>query len=181
MTLARTVLLLAGLALSAPATAEPMLPTFALNPPTQGSQWSGLTMGSEMFVISRKGQKGLVGGGLNVSYLKPLENNFVLGVSGGMGHVPGSWGGNLAKGFDYAKANVKLGYDMGRVMPYVTAGGMIAKPNFNMNGLSPNDPVNSLFSGSGSVRGLATVGAGVDYAITNNLTVGVSVGAITRR
>jgi opacity protein-like surface antigen len=57
-------------------------------------------------------------------------------------------------------------------MPYVTAGVGLAKANSGPTGGLPNpgDSLNNLFTGSSGPKTLATVGAGVDYAVTDHLT-----------
>ena len=44
------------------------LPTLALNSQQALSPWTGLYAGTEVFAISRKGSKGLVGGGAFIGY-----------------------------------------------------------------------------------------------------------------
>jgi opacity protein-like surface antigen len=174
-----TMTLLAGCCVSAAALAQATsptgLPSLALSPQPQQSIWNGFFVGSEVFAISRKGAKGLIGGGVTAGYNTSLPNNFILGISTSAGYAPAFYAGSGVRGFDYAKANIKLGYDMGRLMPYVTTGVVLAKPNFGNGYLSATDSTNNLFNGSSNLRSAASVGAGFDYAITKNLTVGIGV------
>lgn len=160
----------------------PALPTFAQSPqlnPENPSPWSGLVVGSEVFVLSQRGAKGHVGGDGFVGYNHELDNNIVIGVQASVGYAPGLFPCGPANGFDFAMTSVKIGYDMGRFLPYVTAGVGLAKANGGPGGApNPGDSFNDLFNGSSSPRALATAGAGVDYAVTDKLTVGVAVSAI---
>ena len=68
---------------------------------------------------------------------------------------------------------MKLGYDFGRVSPYVFAGAGIARAtNFSSPLPDAATTLNGAF-GAGPGFGVATFGAGVDYHITPNLTLGV--------
>jgi opacity protein-like surface antigen len=73
---------------------------------------------------------------------------------------------------------VKLGYDFGQVTPYVYAGaGMARATAFNSAFPNAGDTLNGAF-GQGPGMGVGAFGAGVDYHVTNNLTVGVSAGVM---
>jgi opacity protein-like surface antigen len=170
---------LAARAADAPAPVPSPLPTFALAPAptsTRQSPWTGFYVGSEVFAVSRKGAKGLVGGGVYAGYNHEFANRVVLGVQAGTGFAPYSFSRSPLKGFDYATANVKVGYDMGRWMPYVTTGVVLTKPvgTPGPGYVSAADSASDLFNSSHDVKAAATVGAGVDYAVTSNLRVGVS-------
>ncbi len=101
-----------------PALKQPADPT--VPPP---SPWAGLTMGTEMFGSTGlgHGSRGGFGGDTFIGYNKEFDNNLVLGVQGSIGRLPGlsKYGPN---GYDFGMADVKLGYDMGRFMPYVSFG-----------------------------------------------------------
>jgi outer membrane immunogenic protein len=161
------------------------LPLFAQNlqpKPQEPSIWSGLYVGSEVFAVSGKGVKGGFGGSGFIGYDRAFANDVVVGVQANAGYSPSlaRWGG--ARGFDFASANVKIGYDLGRFKPFVTGGVTLAKPDVIGRGFTtPTDSVNDLFDSTSSVKAFGTVGAGVDYAVTDKLTVGVSVSARTGR
>ena len=170
-----------------PAAAEelaaPSLPLFAQNlqpKPQEPSIWSGLYVGSEVFAISGKGVKGGFGGAGFVGYDHVFANDVVVGVRADVGYSPslGRWG--AARGFDFASTNVSVGYEMGRLKPFVTAGVALAKPDVIGRGFTtPTDAFNDLFDQTASVKGYGTVGAGFDYAVTDKLSVGVTVFAGT--
>jgi outer membrane immunogenic protein len=164
----------------------PNLPSLALNPqvlnagtnPTPVSPWSGLYVGSEIFASAFKGAKGGVGGAALIGYNHEFSNNLVLGVEAAAGFSPNPFLYRSVLGYDFASTNFKLGYDMGRFMPFVSAGVTLAKPNsFSSSFLTATDSVNNLFGSSSNLRTFGTVGAGFDYALTNNLTVGVAISA----
>jgi outer membrane immunogenic protein len=174
---------LAGLAaLCASAKADeasaPTLPSLALNPEAS-SPWTGLYVGSEVTATFAKGSKPGFGGAAYAGYNHEFSNNLVLGVQGATGYAPSLFG--HGRGFDFAETSVKAGYDMGRFMPYVTASVVLAKPNtFGVPAYTgAADSMNSLFSSGGDLRAFGTVGAGFDYAINNNLSVGMEVRAGT--
>jgi opacity protein-like surface antigen len=178
---------LAALASSALADDVPLapLPTFAQNPPAEAPQnpWSGLVVGSEIFGVGGKGVKGGVGGGGFFGYDRAVGDNFFVGVQGKAGYSPASWGFGPANGFDFAMTSVRVGYDGGRWKAYVTGDLGLAKLNSAGPAGLPNagDSINNLFNGGSRVKPLTAVGAGMDYAVTDNITIGVSVSAVQSR
>jgi len=189
---ARLVLALVVLCgLGWPARAEdasvPALPTFARDPqldPQATNSWSGLVVGSEIFALSQKGAKGQAGGGGFVGYNHELDNNLVIGVQASAGYAPSLFAPGPANGYDFAMTSVNVGYDLGRFMPYVTAGVGLAKANSGLtSGVPPNagDSLNTLFTGPSGPKTFATVGAGIDYAVTDQLTEGVAVSTVQSR
>jgi len=184
--LTRPVLLLAALfGIGAPALADeapapaPKPPTFALEQqplPTSPSPWAGLHIGTEVFAFSGKGVKGGVGGGLVVGYTRALPNNFLLGIDVSTGYAPFVFRNGPYKGFEYAAADMKLGYEMGRLTPFLTTGFIVAKPNIRSGGyVGATEAATDLFNDSSRLEGAARVGAGFDYAVTDKLHMGVAV------
>ncbi len=100
------------------------LPLLALNPAGLAdtpSRWSGFYVGSEVFAVSGSGGlKGGVGGAAEAGYNHAFSNNVVLGVNTAVGYAPSLFRRSRYSGFDFATADVRVGYDMGRLMPYVT-------------------------------------------------------------
>ncbi len=183
---AKSVLVpLALCALALPALAQDSsLPLLAQGPALQAqpNPWAGLEIGSEVFVLSGKGVRGgHVGGDGFFRYDHAFANNVVVSVQGSAGYAPSVFAGP-ANGFDFAVTNVKVGYDMGNIRPYVTAGAGLAKASGGFTGSVPNaaDSVNNLFI-DGNPKAIGTLGAGVDYAVTDRLTVSVSVSATQGR
>jgi opacity protein-like surface antigen len=163
------------------------LPTLAVDPPPisprafdlpAASPWGGFYVGSEMTAASRKGAKGLFGGSALAGSNYEFSNKIVLGVEASAGFNPNMLARGTA-GNDFAAMKFKLGYDMGRLMPFVTAGISLAKPTTgtNIGFSSASDSLNDLFSSSPNVKTFGSIGAGFDYALTNNLSVGIAVSA----
>ena len=169
------------------AAPSPKLPTFAADPqslsanPQSSSPWTGFYAGSEVFAFSGKGVKHGAGGGAFIGYNREFDNNLVIGIEASTGYAPSLFRHGPYSGYEFAATNVKLGYDMGRLLPYVTAGFAFAKPDVRSGYVGATDSVNDLFGSPSNVKVLGSVGAGVDYQITNNLSVGVAVSAGTNR
>jgi outer membrane immunogenic protein len=185
------------LALAAPASAAD-LPFFAggsgwtydsppaLAPreaPAPSNPWLGLVVGAEAFgaAASGRGARGGFGGDAYVGYYKEFDNNIVVGAQGAAGYLPGLYKYG-PRGYDFGLADLKVGYDMGRLLPYVTMGVGLAKPTSMPNG-SPTgfDSLNDMFVGSGPTSQIVTVGAGVDYAVTDHLTIGIGANVVQQR
>lgn len=159
---------------------QPSLPTFALTaPPTDPSPWAGLYLGTEVFGISGgKGVKGGFGGGGYAGYNRELDNGIVVGVQGSVGYIPGLYKHAAVTGWSYGATDVTVGYDMGRLMPFVTAGVGLARPHFRSSGYGGvNNAANDLFNSTGDLRAFETVGAGFAYKVTERLTVELAVQA----
>jgi opacity protein-like surface antigen len=177
----RSVLVLAGLLAlgsSAQADGQPApLPSLALDPQAPPpSIWKGLYVGSDLFVGGVKGSKAVVGGGGYMGYDRHFDNNLVLGVQAAVGYAPWWILPGPFKGYDYGLVSAKLGYEMGRFTPYVTTGIALAKPDGGPGGgyLSPADSANALFNGSPNLATSGVFGAGFNYALTSNTTVGLA-------
>lgn len=173
--------LVSGIAWADPVA--PTLPTLALDPAPAPSVWSGLYIGTEVFGIAARGGRGGVGGGVFGGYDHEFANSVVLGVQGSTGYSPAWTGFGRAKGFDYAATDIQLGYDMGRLTPFVTAGVVLLRPHFGLGGspFGSTDSLNAVMGGPGEVRGATRVGVGATYAVTNNLSVGLAVSAVQGR
>jgi opacity protein-like surface antigen len=175
----RLALAFAALALAPPASAADLptqqsLPSLAADPETQAPNWKGFYVGTELAVASFKGAKGAAGGDVFAGYDHTFDNNLVLGVRFSTGYDPWVFPSGPYRGFDFAETSVKLGYEMGRLTPYVVTGAALAWPtNFGGGLADPGATVNGLFAGPGALQAVGTVGAGVDYAVTNNLHVGL--------
>lgn len=179
----RVVLLL--YALSSPAIAETLpaltIPTLALEPAPTPSIWHGLSVGAEVLAVSSRHGGGF-GGDVFAGYDRAFSNGLVLGIRGSTGVLP-AWGdGRVFKRFDFAATDVRVGYEIGRLTPYVTAGVALARPRLGAGLDAAGDgTLNAVLNGAGETRTLGRVGAGVDYALTDRLTIGVAVQAIQGR
>ena len=172
------VLALALALVSAPALADDALtiPPVQIDPHPSPSIYSGLYVGTGVTFAAIKGSKGAFGGDVFAGYDKHFDNNLVLGVKFDTGFAPFAFG--RYRGFDYAMGEVKLGYDFGRVTPYLYAGGGMARATaFSSELPDAGATMNGLF-GQGPGRGIGAFGAGVDYHVNNNVTIGVSAGVV---
>jgi outer membrane immunogenic protein len=152
----------------------PALPTLAQDPQSPSpSIWKGLYVGSEVSFAASKGAKGVIGGGGYAGYTSHFDNNLVLGVQASVGFAPFSLQHSPFRGYDYAEVSAKVGYEMGRFTPYVTTGIALAKPSWSAGYLGAADSANNLFNGASNLSASGVVGAGVDYALTNNTTIGI--------
>jgi opacity protein-like surface antigen len=164
--------------LAAPSSSASSLPSLALDPQAPPpSIWKGLYVGADIFLSGGgKRSKGLVGGGAYIGYDRRFDNNLVLGIQATTGFAPFSFQRSPFKGYDYVETSAKLGYEMGRVTPYMTVGIALAKPNGAPGAgyLSPTDSANAVFNGGSNLGASGVIGAGVDYALTNNTKIGVA-------
>ena len=121
------------------------------------------------------------GAGVPAGYDFRLGKGLFVGVQNFSGAMPGlATGGGLAAGLGFSGSQVKLGFDTGsRLTPWLTAGfGEFRSSAFGgsafTGGLSSGGPASpgNPFSAPASVT---TLGAGFDYALTNNITLGVGV------
>jgi outer membrane immunogenic protein len=103
----------------------------------------------------------------------------VIGVQGSVGYTPSFFKHSLYRGYNYADAQMKIGYDMGRLMPFLTIGGGVARPNGRMlDGYSgTTNSMNDLFNSTANLRGFGMAGAGFAYKLTPNTTVELAVQA----
>lgn len=164
------------------------LPLFARAPDAVSrrpeSIWKGFSYGVEAIAVGGKGIKGGFGGAAHVAWTKPLDNGVSVGLKAGAGYLPGVWrvspwraspwaaAGATGANFAFAEANVA--YEFGRLRPWASLGAGVLKPT-RYGGFSGGlNAINDLFE-PGKRSGYVEVGAGVDYAVTNNLTVGVAV------
>ncbi len=166
-------------AAAAPAAAAdlPTLPTLAVDPQMSAPQdyWKGFYIGTGISASFAKGAKGQAGGDVFAGYDRRFDNGLVLGVQFDTGYNPWVFPGGHYHGFDFAQTSVSVGYEMGRFTPYVMAGVALAKgTNFESSLPDANATINGLFSGPGAVQAVGVGGVGVDYAVTNNLHVGVA-------
>jgi opacity protein-like surface antigen len=162
------------------------LPSLALDPNAAPSPsiWKGLYVGSDVFFSAGSHSRGVVGGSAFVGYERHLDNNLVLGIQASTGFVPFSIQHSPFKGYDYGEVSAKVGYEMGRVTPYMMTGIVLARPNGAPGAgyLSPTDSATNLFNNNGSnLAASGIIGAGVNYALTDKLTVGVAAAVGTGR
>ena len=154
MTLLRSLLAAAAFAAaSAPALAAdlPALPSLAADPETQAPNWKGFYVGTEVAAAVFKGGKGAFGGDVFAGYDHRFDNNVVLGVRFSTGYSPWVFPGGATRGFDFAETSVKVGYEMGRLTPYVVTGVALARPT-NFGGGPPISAIRSTASSAAPAR-----------------------------
>ncbi len=156
-----------------PSQDQTSLPSLAADPMTQAPNWSGFYVGAGIDVVAFKGAKAQAGGDVFGGYDRRFDNNVILGVRFSTGYSPWVFPSGPYRGFSFGGADVKLGYAMGRLTPYVVAGAALARPSYGADFGDLSQSVNGLFSGPGAVQAVGTAGVGFDYSVTNNLTVGL--------
>jgi opacity protein-like surface antigen len=168
-------LLVLLVALASPALADSALtiPPAPIDPNPSPSIWNGAYVGTGVTFAATKGRKGQFGGDVFAGYDRRFDNNFVIGVRFDTGYSPLLNPTGLYQGVDFALGEVKVGYDFGRVTPYAFAGGGVARATAFSSPLPDAATTMNGAFGAGPGFGVATVGAGLDYRITNNLTIGV--------
>lgn len=138
--------------------------------------WAGLYVGAGVSAWGGKGVKGGAGGEGFIGYDHMFDNGVVVGVRGTAGYGPFLWsapsGFNQFTGTVFAGGEATVGYQMGRLRPYLLAGVDLARPT-RFGSLSALDAVNDVFSGPGAVQAVGTVGLGAIYQVTPNFSVGV--------
>jgi outer membrane immunogenic protein len=170
---AAALLLLPTSALADPALTIPPQP---MDPAPSPSMWNGFYVGTGVTAAAIRGQKAGFGGDVFAGYDHEFRNNVVLGLKADTGFAPVPTFSSRFQGFDYAMGEVRLGYDFGRVTPYVYAGGGIARATAFASELpDANATLNGAF-GQGPGFGVTTLGAGFDYHLNDKITVGVSAG-----
>jgi len=173
------VLTAAGVAPAAaadlPSQTQSAPPLFAASPETQTPtpDWSGFYIGAGIDAVAFKGAKAQFGGDVFGGYDHRFDNNVILGARFTTGYSPWAFASGPYKGFSFGEADMKLGYAMGRLTPYVVVGAALARPSYGADFGDLGQSVNGLFSGPGAVQAVGTAGVGVDYAVTNNVTVGI--------
>ena len=81
----------------------------------------------------------------------------------------------LSSGFGFSRTNMKFGYDMGALKPFVSASfSEVKAPAFGANVFAAPPDAATPFAFSSQT---SSVGAGFDYAITDKLSFGMSVNA----
>ncbi|MBL8587369.1 MAG: hypothetical protein JNK46_02470 [Methylobacteriaceae bacterium] len=171
----------AVLACAGPAAAGE-LPTLARGPVPEtaapASIWQGLSVGVEGIVVGGRGMKTGFGGATTVAWSRRFENDLILGLKASAGHLPAfawtAWPGRRLVGVNFVTTEASLAYDFGRVRPWAAVGAGFVKPTA-FGGARGLDAVNSFFDEPGRTRGVVTYGAGVDFAVSNRLTIGVGV------
>ncbi|HMN72062.1 MAG TPA: hypothetical protein PKA55_09375 [Rhodoblastus sp.] len=100
---------------------------------------------------------------------------YLFGMEQKTGFAAGGDMLGLASGFSFSGANMKFGYDMGAFKPYMSAAFAETRgPAFGANVFAAPPDAAMPFAFSAQAT---SVGAGFDYAITENLSFGMAVNA----
>jgi len=155
----------------------PVLPSLEA-PPPDANPWSGLTIGSEVFGISGKGLKSHVGGGGFAEWNRYYPDGSFVAFNGGAGFSPAFCPTGWATGYDFTTLGIRAGQDFGRLKTFMVGGLELAKPSLGPAG-APNalGSIDNVFSAPSRLRARGSVGAGVDYQVTDKLMFEVVVSA----
>lgn len=124
--------------------------------------------------------------GFNPGYDARIGKKLLVGVEAKTGFAARDGMFGFAPGFDVSRASMKFGYDMGAFKPFVTTGFTDIRTSsptaFSASsfGIGMDNYTNGVpFGGTGFAPSARanTVGAGFDYALTDKLSLGVSVSA----
>jgi hypothetical protein len=182
---ARPLLVLTALlAFGAAASAAdlPNLPSLAVDPQVESPWQHGLYVGSEVSFTAAKGVKGMAGGAGYMGYNREFTNGVVLGIQASAGYAPFAIQNSRFRGADFVGATASVGYDMGRLTPFLMTSVDFARSSQFEHGFSGGtDAINNFLNGGGNTSTFGSVGAGFNYAITNNLSVGMAVNVGTAR
>jgi opacity protein-like surface antigen len=149
-------------------------PAYTISPDeTAIDPWHGLYVGTGVTSSFAKGAKSAWGGEAYGGYDHRFDNGLVLGAEFSTGYMPWASSDPRYKGFDYASAEAKLGYEMGRVTPYVLAGVALTKGSLYASAPDPGASFNALFSGPGAYQAQGYMGAGVEYQVNDRTKISV--------
>lgn len=166
---------LLALPAAAPAADLPSsLPTLAVDPQLPPPDpWKGFYVGAGVTAAFAKGSKGGWGSEAYGGYDHVFANGILLGGRFSTGYNPFLTTSGRFQGYDFAESSVKLGYEMGRLTPFVTAGvaGLRAARAGDAN---PANALNGVLGGPGGFQAAGVLGAGFDYAVTDKLHVGIA-------
>lgn len=113
--------------------------------------------------------------GVNPGYDYRIGGKYLFGFEQQAGLAAGGSLLGLANGFDYSRSTMKFGYDLGAFKPFVSASfAQTTAPAFGANLFAGPPGAANPFAPAATAT---TVGAGFDYAITDKLSLGVSVSA----
>jgi len=164
-----------GLAADLPSAATAAANPYTIDPQTSSADlWKGFYVGSGVSGSFAKGAKSAWGGDAFAGYDHRFDSGLTLGIRVDTGYAPWASASSRFKGFDFGEADMKLGYQMGKITPYVVTGVALGKAT-GLNGYSDAaTSANALFSGPGALQAVGVAGVGVDYDITSNVRIGVA-------
>lgn len=151
------------------------LPAFASG--DQGLSFAtGTFVEREPFSFTPFGPFGMASSFSRSGYDMKFANKITLGVRSGTGYLSSPFAsgmlGGPTGGFNLSSTSVRLGYDYGRLKPYVAVDTLTSRSAFASPGASWNSPLTTQ-----NEQSAARVSAGFNYSVTNNLSFGVGVSA----
>ncbi len=157
------------------------LPTFAGNSFTSNS-FAPQAVGNSLFATRPIVPFGYTGGslfsnGTSLGYAGKIDDKVLLGIQSSSGNFPFALSGTPLNTVEYSATNVRLGYDMGKFTPYVASSIATAKPAFGPGAgfTSPFEINTNLQNPAFNQRTSASVGAGFNYSVTDNIHIGAGV------
>ncbi|MCC2099247.1 MAG: hypothetical protein KDJ29_20325 [Hyphomicrobiales bacterium] len=154
-----------------PLFAQDGQPAFA-----SGSIFKGFYSGSDFSFAGGGGLRGLPSETRYFGYRHTFKNKVFADVKTRSGFMPVMGGGSVL-GYDFSSVRMKTGYSFGRFQPFIAASVSVAAPQqFDALTFKPfGGASNGLNSAAAGTRSLATVTAGFNYKVTNNLSFGAAV------
>ena len=154
------------------------LPSFASNPQAfapGAANWNALIPAQGFYSFSSGGAGSNSSYGAFGGYAHKFSNNVFLDIRGGSGYAPTLFQRQGMQGFDYASTQFKIGYDLGRVRPYISGNFGVANPVSNNPFALPGSNFNAVMNPMQGQRSFTSVGTGFDIAVTNKLSFGAGV------
>ncbi len=143
---------------------------------TSGSIFKSFYSGSDFSFASGWGLRGQPAGSRYFGYTHTFKNKVFADVQTRTGYMP-LMGGGTVLGYDFSSVRLKTGYSMGRFQPFLAASVSVAAPQ-QLNALTFRPfggASNGLNTATVGTRSFATVTAGFNYKVTNNLSFGAAV------
>ena len=140
------------------------------------SPFKGFYAGEDFSFMGGSGLRGQKAGTQFFGYKHTFKNKIFADIQTRSGYQP-LLGGGSTLGYDFSSVRLKTGYSFGRFRPFVASSFGVAAPErldaltFAPFGSSPA----GLNSAAAGTRSFATVSAGFDYKITNNLSFSAAV------
>lgn len=147
---------------------------------TVDSPWKGDVFARSPFGFSPFGLSLAPANTSFTSFSTKLDEKTTFGMRSMSGFVSTMSGPGLSRGFGFSATEMKFGYAAGNVRPWMSASFGAMTPNRFGGPLGlVGDPANPMFTGTQGPS-FARVGAGVDFAISDKVTLGfgVSVGTM---
>ncbi len=112
-------------------------------------------------------------------YYRAFRNKSFTDIRVRSGYAPALLSGGTARGYDFTTVDLKAGYNLGRFQPFLIARvGAANSRAFRGVGFAPGDNgYQALFGGPRASASFVQVGAGFNFAVSPNVSLGFSVSA----